>query len=246
MADRSMANRSGMADDTDRRGGEPVNITVRGPRGGPVRFALAAIVTLLVVLLGLFAASRIFDWSLFGTRQEDRSGPVVVTALRDLSEYHAASGSYQIVIDLKEDTKLVPDALKGRRTLFLAIGTVDAFVDFGKIDDGSVQVSGDRTSVTVTLPHAQLAKPSLDPNQSRVLDRNLGLLDRLGGLFAGDPHPQDQQLWVAAEQKIADAARQGDLTGRAEANTRRTLERMLTALGFTSVQVHFAAPSPGR
>jgi hypothetical protein len=235
-----------MANDTDQRGGTPVDITVRGPGGGPVRWMLAALVTVLVVLLGLVAGSRIFDWSPFGTRQEDRSGPVVVTALRDLSEYHAAAGSYQVVIDLKENTKLVPDALKGRRTLFLAIGTVDAFVDFGKIGDDSVQISGDRTSVTVTLPRAQLAKPSLDPNQSRVLDRNLGLLDRLGGLFAGDPHPQDQQLWVVAEQKIADAATQGDLTGRAEANTRGSLERMLTALGFTSVQVQFTAPSPGR
>ena len=233
-----------MANDTDRRSGEPVNITVRGPGGGPVRLALAAIVTLVVVLVGLFAGSRIFDWSPFGTRHQDRSGPVVVTALRDMSEYHAAGGSYQVVIDLKEDTKFVPDALKGRRTLFLAIGTVDAFVDFGKIGEDSVQVSGDRTSVTVTLPHAQLAKPSLDPNQSRVLDRNLGLVDRLGGLFSGDPHPQDQQLWIAAEQKIADAAGQGDLTGRAEANTRKSLERMLKALGFTSVQIQFTTPSP--
>jgi hypothetical protein len=234
-----------MTNDTDRRRGEPVNITVRGPGGGPVRLAVAALVTLLVVLVGLFAGSRIFDWSPFGTRQEDRSGPVVVTALRDLSEYHAAGGSYQIVIDLAEDTKLGPDALKGRRTLFLAIGTVDAFVDFGKIGDDSVQVSPDRTSVTVTLPHATLAKPSLDPNQSRVLDRNLGVLDRLGGLFAGDPHPQDQQLWVVAERRIAEAATQGDLTGRAEANTRRSLERMLTALGFTSVQVRFADSTSG-
>jgi hypothetical protein len=235
-----------MANDTDRRGGEPVNITVRGPGGGPLRLVLGSLAAVLLVLLVVLAASRLFDWSPFGTRQEDRSGPVVVTALRDLSEYHAASGSYQIIIDLKEDAKFVPDALKGRRTLFLAIGSVDTFVDFGKLGDQGVRVSEDRRSVTVTLPHAQLARPALDPNQSRVLDRNLGFIDRLGGLFAGDPSPQDQQLWILAEQKLADAAKQGDLTTRAEKNTRTTLERMLHALGFITVQVNFTDTAPTR
>jgi len=235
-----------MANETDRRSREPVNITVQGSGGGPLRLVLTALGAVLLVLVVLLAGSRLFDWSPFGSRQTDRSGPVVVTALRDLSEYHAAGGSYQVVIDLKEDTKLVPDVLKGRRTLFLAVGSVDAFVDFGKLGDKAVQVSADRRTVTVTLPRAQLAKPSLDPNQSRVLDRNLGVLDRLGGLFAGDPNPQDQQLWVLAEQKIADAAKQGDLPSRAEKNTRKTLEQMLKALGFTSVQVTFADTAPTR
>jgi hypothetical protein len=235
-----------MANDTDRRSGEPVNITVRGPSGGPLRLVLGSLVAVLLVLLVLLATSRLFDWSPFGSRQQDRSGPVVVTALRDLSEYHAASGSYQIVVDLKEDTKLVPDALRGRRTLFLAIGSVDAFVDFGKLGEKGVQVSEDRRSVSLTLPRAQLGKPALDPNESRVLDRNLGVLDRLGSLFAGDPNPQDQQLWIVAENKIADAAKQGNLTARAEQNTRATLDRMLKALGFTTVRVTFTDTAPSR
>jgi hypothetical protein len=235
-----------MANETDRRSTEPVNITVQASRSGPVRLLLGALVAVVVLVVGLVVAGRAFDWSPFGARHQDRSGPVVVTALRDLSEFHAASGSYQVVIDLKEDNTLVPDVLKGRRTLFLAIGSVDAFVDFGKVGDKAVQVSADRRSVTVTLPRAQLATPSLDPNQSRVLDRNLGVLDRLGGLFAGDPNPQDQQLWVLAERKIGDAAKDGVLVGRAEKNTRATLQGMLKALGFTSVQVTFTDTAAGR
>jgi hypothetical protein len=234
-----------MANDTDRRT-EPVNITVRGSRSGPVRLLAGALAAVLVAVVGLVVAGRAFDWSPFGARHQDRSGPVVVTALRDLSEYHAASGSYQVVIDLKEDNTLVPDVLKGRRTLFLAIGSVDAFIDFGKLADQAVNVSADRRSVTITLPHAKLGTPSLDPNQSRVLDRNLGVLDRLGGLFAGDPNPQDQQLWVLAEQKIGDAAKDGVLTTRAEKNTRATLQGMLKALGFTSVRITFTGGAPGQ
>jgi hypothetical protein len=236
-----------MANDTDRRDTEPVNITVRGGGGGgPFRLVAAALGAVLLVLVVLLAASRVFDWSPFGTRHTERSGPVVVTALRDLSQYHAASGSYQVVIELKEDTKFVPDVLRGRRTLFLAVGSVDAFVDFGKLGDKAVSVSSDRRSVTVTLPRAQLSKPSLDPNQSRVLDRNLGVFDRLGGLFGGDPSPQDQQLWIVGEQQIAGAAKQGALTTRAEKNTRITLDRILKSLGFTWVQVTFTDTAPTR
>jgi hypothetical protein len=234
-----------MANDTDRRGGEPVNITVRGSGGGPFRVVLWALGAVVLVLAVLAATSRLFDWSPFGSRHSERSGPVVVTALRDLSEYHAASGSYQVVIELKEDTQFVPDVLKGRRTLFLAVGSVDSFVDFGKLGDKAVTVSPDRRSVTVTLPRAQLGKPALDPNQSRVLDRNLGVLDRLGGLFGGDPSPQDQQLWIYAEQRIGAAATEGDLPARAEKNTRVTLERILKSLGFTTIQINFT-PAPGR
>jgi Protein of unknown function (DUF4230) len=237
-----------MANDTDRRASEPINVTVRGGgSGGVLRYLVVAVAVVVVLALALTGVGKIFHWSSpFGTRHEDRSGPVVVTALRDLSEYHAAAGSYQVVIDLKEDQKFVPDVLRGRRTLFLAVGSVDAFVDFGKLGPKAVQVSPDRKSVTVTLPHAQLAKPALDPNLSRVLDRNLGLIDRLGGLFSSEPNPQDQQLWIVASQKIGDAAKQGDLTARAETNTRATLERMLKALGFTSVQVTFADTATGR
>jgi hypothetical protein len=236
-----------MANETDRRTGEPVNITVKGSAGfTPFRLVLAAVAGVVLVALVLTGLGRAFHWSPFGARHEDRSGPVVVTALRDLSQYHAAAGSYQVVIDLKEDNAFVPDVLKGRRTLFLAVGSVDAFVDFGKLADNAVQVSADRRSVTVRLPHAKLSTPSLDPNQSRVLDRNLGVLDRLGGLFAGDPNPQDQQLWILAQQKIGDAAKDGVLTTRAEKNTRATLTGMLKALGFTSVQISFGGPASGR
>jgi Protein of unknown function (DUF4230) len=234
-ADQDTAQRTGKA---DRSAAEPVRVTVRSP-GGPLRLALAALAAAVALAVALVAAGRLFDWNPFGTTDRDRSGPVVLTALRDLSEYHAASGTYQIVVDLEQDSRYVPDVLKGKRTLFLAIGSVDAFVDFGKLGDKSVWVSDDRRTVRLSLPHAQLAKPAVDANESRVLDRNLGLIDRLGNLFGNNADPQIQQVYALAAQKLGDAARDGRLTTRAEANTRSTLERMLHALGFTTVTIDF-------
>jgi hypothetical protein len=229
-----------MPNDSDRDVADPVQITVRPSRSGPLRMAFAAVAVGLVGLLLLIAAGRIFDISPFGSRERDRSGPVVLTAIRDLADYHGASGSYQVLIDLQQDNKILPDILKGKRTLFLALGSVDAIIDFGQLGSNSVKVSADRRTVTLTLPHAQLGRPVIDTKESRVLDRNLGVLDRVGNLFGNNVDPQEQQVYLLAEQKLADAAGQSKLTDRAETNTRAALDRLLRALGFTTVVVNFS------
>jgi hypothetical protein len=215
------------------------------PRRGALRLLGTALVVGLVGLLALLGLRSVFDFPGFGDREVDRSGPAVLTAMRDLSEYRAASGSYQIVIDVEQDARFLPDVLKGKRVIFLAIGSVDSYVDFRKLGEDSVKVSGDRRSVQITLPRAQLARPTIDPQQSRVLDRDLGVIDRLGALFADDPNPQDQQMYLLAEQRLGEAARQVGLVEKAEANTKAALERLMRSLGFTSVTVTFVDPSAG-
>ena len=207
---------------------------------GAFRLVAVGVVAVLVAGLVLTGIGSVLNWHWpFSSREIDRSGPAVLTAVQNLSEYHAASGSYQIVIDIQDDTKWVPDILKGKRTIFLAIGSVDSYIDFRTLGPKAVQVSSDRRSVILQLPHAQLSRPTVDPRQSRVLDRNLGLVDRLGGIFSSNPNPQDQRMWILAEEKLSDAAKQVKLTDRAESNTRTTLTRLLQALGFTSVTITF-------
>jgi hypothetical protein len=121
---------------------------------------------------------------------------------------------------------------------------VDAIIDFGQLGENAVTVSPDRRTVTLTLPHAQLGRPVIDTKESRVLDRNLGVLDRVGTLFGDNVDPQEQQVYLLAEQKLADAAGQSKLTGRAETNTRAALDRLLKALGFTTVVVNFSDQPP--
>ena len=164
-----------MRTNTDRDITEPVQINVQSARGGPLRIAFAALAVILVGLLVLIAAGKAFNLNPFGSRDRDRSGPVVLTAVRDLADYHAVSGTYQVLIDLQQDNKILPDILKGKRTLFLAIGSVDSIVDFGKVGENAVNVSPDRKSVTLTLPHATLARPVIDTKESRVLAADRGI-----------------------------------------------------------------------
>ena len=178
----------------------------------------------------------------FGTKTVDRSQPALLQALEDLSEYKAASGNFQVIVDLEKDAKLMPAFLRGQRTLFIGAGSVDAVVDFGGLDQRAIAVSEDRRSVTITLPEPRLTEPVVDPKQSHVVSRERGLLDRLGGVFSDSP-TSERQLYALAGEKMQAAARESDLVARAEQNTTGMLQTMVRALGFEHVTVRFE-PSP--
>jgi hypothetical protein len=175
----------------------------------------------------------------FASRQVDRSQPAVLLALDDLSEYHAATGQFQVIVDLQRDSRL-PDFLHGERTLFVAGGTVDAIVDFRGLGPDAVEVSADRRRVTLTLPAPRLSDPRVDPERSYVFERDRGLLDRVAGLFSDNP-TGERELYLLAEAKLEAAAAEAGLAGRAENNTRAMLRTLLGALGFEDVSVNFAA-----
>jgi hypothetical protein len=174
----------------------------------------------------------------FAETTVDRSGPAVLKSIQDLHEYHAATGNFQQIVDLEKDTAL-PDTLLGSRTLFIAYGTVDATVEFSAIGSGAVEVSSDRRSATITLPSPTLSDARVDPTRSYVYDRDEGVFNRIGDIFASNENDQ-QELYVVAEQRIMTSAQQGSgLIARARENTRAMLQSMLRALGFRSVAVNF-------
>lgn len=210
----------------------------RPARSGPGLFFKAGAV--VVVLAVLYAVAQGFNWlpswtNPFGTTDKDRSGPAVLKSVKDLSRYEAATGQFQVVVDLEKDAKFLPGAIRGERTLFVAVGSVDAYVDFSKID--KVEVSPDRTSVTLTLPPAALEETALDNDKSYVFATERGLFDRIGDFFSSNPGDQ-QQLYQLAEGKIHEAAQASGLTQRADANTRQMLENLMKALGFTEVKIN--------
>ncbi|MFE2280731.1 DUF4230 domain-containing protein [Streptomyces sp. NPDC059454] len=200
---------------------------------------LGAVVLLLVVL---FAGIRLSVLpglkDLFGTETEDRSGPALLESVQDLSRYDAASGNFQVVVDLEKDAKFLPDAVRGSRTLYVGAGTVDAYVDLGKLDEDDVRVDDDRTSATLRLPHARLGKPALDPERSYAVSKQRGLFDRLGDLFSDNPG-SEQAVQKLAVRHIGDAAKESGLTTRAETNTTEMLEGLLRSLGFEKVRISY-------
>jgi hypothetical protein len=202
---------------------------------------VAALVLVLVVFFAGLRLSVIPGLKdLFGTETHDRSGPALLKSIQDISRYDAASGNFQVVVDLEKDAKLLPDAIRGTRTLYVGAGTVDAYVDLGKIGENDVKVNGDRTSATLRLPHARLGKPALDPDRSYAVSKQRGLFDRLGDLFSDNPNGE-QAVQKLAVRHIGDAAKESELTARAESNTTGMLEGLLRSLGFKEVRVTYGS-----
>ena len=179
----------------------------------------------------------------FAETTTDRSQPVLLKSITSLSRYEAASGSFQVVVNLSQHTAFLPGFLEGSQTLFLGQGTDIAFVDFSGLKGKNVQVSPDRTAVTVKLPTPQLEPAVLDVQQSYVFAQQQGLLNRIGNFFSGNPNSQ-QAVYELAQQKISDAAKHSPLVAEAKTNTRGMIEGMLHSLGFTQVTVIFVSPSP--
>jgi hypothetical protein len=192
-----------------------------------------------LVAAALLVGGALLAWNRLNPAGEqviDRSGPALLRSITDLSRFEAATGTFQVVVDLEKDANFLPDAVKGSRTLFVGAGGVDAYVDFSALAKDAVSVSADRREVTVRLPRAQLEKPNLDNRRSYVFAQQRGLIDRAQDLLSASPADQ-RELYVLAEQKIAEAAGASDLRTRADTNTRTMLEGLLRSLGFTKVTV---------
>lgn len=221
---------------------EPTVIYVREPakaRWG--RRLLMSVGTIGVILALVFGLKAVNLWpdlkNPFATEKTDRSGPVLLESIHDLSRYVAAEGNFQVLVDLQVNKKFIPDIIFNERTLFVGVGAVDAYVDFSTIGEGGVEVSPDGRSVDIRLPEPQLEKPSLDVGRSYVFAQERGLANLVGN----DPNKQ-QQLYQLAADKIAAAANESELRERAKKNTQAMLESLMKGLGYQRVTVTFVAP----
>jgi hypothetical protein len=200
--------------------------------------AIAAIAVAVIVLSAIHLLPQLRNP--FATTAIDRSGPALLKSITTLSRYEAASGSFQVVVDLTKRTSFIPSFLSGSETLFIGQGTDIAFVDFSQLKGPQIRVSANRSAVTVTLPRAQLEPAELNVNQSYVFAEQQGLLNRIGNFFSGNPNSQ-QQVYILAERKIQAAAAASTLLVQAQRNTQDMLDSMLRSLGFQHVTITFTA-----
>lgn len=186
-------------------------------------------VVVVIVAAVLFIVSRLPDLNPFRGEDIDRSQPAMLQSVKDLSQYHAAEGNFQVVVDIEHDVAWVPDVIAGSRTLFVAAGSVNAYVDFGRLPEDALTVDTEKHTVRVDLPEAKLAKPNIDQRKTYLYSQDRGAWDRIASLFESE---DQQQFYVMAEKKISAAAKDAGLTERAEKNTRTMLTGMFSSLGY--------------
>ena len=215
-------------------------MTRGGRLAGRLLTALIAVACILVVIVVLSAVHLLPQLrNPFTQTTTDRSGPALLKSITAMSRYEAASGSFQIVVDLTKRISFMPSFLQGSETLFIGQGSDIAYVDFSQLKGPAIQESQDRSAVSVRLPAAQLEPAVLNVDQSYVYAEQQGLFNRIGNFFSGNPNSQ-QQVYILAQQKIQAAAKQSPLIADAQRNTQDMLDSMLHSLGFARVTITFA------
>lgn len=222
--------------------GPPDDLARTPRRGGVGRWLLViALVMLGVTLVVTLLLGRLVSgFNPFNRDTVDRTQPAVLLAVQDLAEYRAATGEYQVIVDREDTVRNLPRQIAGERTLFVAVGTVDAAVDFSDLGADAITIDDVRERVTIRLPSAELTEATVDPDRSYVFSRERGLLDRLAGLFSDSP-TTDQPLYQMAERRLERAATESGLVELANENTEAMLRTLLTSLGFSDVTVVFSS-----
>src|SRR5947208_3270769 len=92
--------------------------------------ALVAVAVLAIALSAVHLLPRLRNP--FAEQTTVTSGPVLLKSITALSRYEAASGPFQVVVDLSQHS-LLPSFLQGSETLFIGQGTDIAFIDFSHL-----------------------------------------------------------------------------------------------------------------
>lgn len=216
----------------------------RPPRSAAAGRLLGSLALALLIVAAAVGVGILKLGNPFASTTKDTSGPALMKALDDLHDFHGATAQYQQVVEIDQGYRFVPRFVAGRGTTFLATGSVDGIVSFDDLTADAVKIDGRR--VTITLPSPHLGPARLDANQSKVLERDRGVVTRVTDAL-GDGGT-DTAYWKAGQDKIQHAAASDPaILQKTEENTRRTLTELATSLGYQSVTVLFApaaTPSP--
>lgn len=164
-------------------------------------------------------------------QEEDR--PTLLLSIQDLSQYHGAVGNFEVMIDDQTNAiSWLPDFVSGERTLFIASGTVNAYVDLGRLNGDNFQLSEDGKKATIRLPQAQLDKPNLNLQDSYIYDQQRGVGKAITDAFTT---PDQSKFYEMAESRMAEAAEKSELRSQATENTKSMIRGMLKASGIEAV-----------
>lgn len=160
--------------------------------------------------------------------QIDASGATVIQQMRELKRLETASFTLEKVIEAGTTGNVFQEVLYGDRILLIAHGEAVAGIDFGAVDEKSVQVR--EGELTVKIPPAELFHVRLDNTRSRIYDRKLGLLSR------GDKDLESQAR-AAAEESIRQAALEAGILESAQLSAEKQIKALFLATGFEKVTV---------
>ncbi len=197
---------------------------------------LALILVLVSVALGVGIARFDFmarmpvvgPWIFEEQPARTTTSPVVVEGIQDLDQLTTVRWRESVVITRESGGSQFEKFFTGEKVLLVAVGEVEAGVDLAKMGRDDVRVNGE--SVTIRLPEPDVLSTSLDEDDTRVYDRDFGLLN----LRPDDDLVEDAR--DTAEDEVEAAARENGIVGQAEGNAEDSIRAFVRSLGFEKVR----------
>lgn len=180
----------------------------------PILLVLASLVVLFIVFM------RQSEFSVRMSKQ------TVIKEIRELRRLETASFTIEKVIDAGTDGNRFQEILFGDRILLIAHGEVIAGIDLSKLTENDIVIQ-DKT-LRMQLPKPEILVTRLDSDETRVYDRDQGLLSR-GNKDLESVARQE------AEKAIRQAACEGKILDEAAKNARNQLTAIFKTLQFTTV-----------
>lgn len=153
----------------------------------------------------------------------------VVEHIRSLNRWETTSYSIEKIIDQGTSGNVFERFLFGNRVLLIAHGEVTGGFDLTTLKSDSIKIIG--TAITVDMPAPMVLATSLNESETRVYDRQKGLLVPSDNNLESDAR-------VEAVKTIRTAACKEGILDRASDNARKQLTSLLSSFGFTNVTIN--------
>src|SRR3989338_7618667 len=161
--------------------------------------------------------------------QGNTNRAAVIKQIQSISRLETASFTIEKIIDEgSTGDNVFQRLLFGDKILLIAHGQAIAGFDLSQVSVKDIQVDG--KNLRILLPKPQLLTVVLDNTQTRVYDRQRGILST-------DGKDLETQARIADEKSIKDAACQGNILQQATDNARKQLNASFYSLGFETVEI---------
>src|SRR5688500_16409840 len=200
----------------------------------PKRPAIVIVVTLLLafgLILAVYLLARgplTMTERVIGKTETSVDLAALVTQIREMSRLETASMRVMHVATIQQSYGVIPNQLMGDKLTFLAVGDVIAGVDLSLIREQDVKYTGDG-GIMIDLPPPMVLVTRVDNVESKVLDRDTGVLRR------SDIHLESRARAQAEAAIRTEAVRKGILA-QAEHPEEVKLADFLHTMGFQKVQ----------
>ncbi len=187
-----------------------------------------AVVSILIVALILGLIGAFVTWKNRTEYRVRTDQAAVIKQMQSLSRYETVVFTIEKIIEAGTQGNRFQELLFGDRILLIAHGQVTAGFDLAQLTEDDISIEDDR--ITLRLPPPQVLSTRLDSEQTRVYDRQQGLLTK----GEADLESTARQ---AAEETIRQAACEGGILQQASDNAQSQLAGLLRSLDFTQVEI---------